>query len=378
MSFQNTGLAEKGRMRFVFPFITVVALSLSGFFLWGLPELEVKRTFNPAEFQRAQLVLEARKTNAQILGGLALLVGFYFTWINLRATEEGRVTERFTRAVDQLSSEKIEQRVGGIFALERLAVDSIKDHASIIELLCTFLRHRERTEAESEPYKLPVGVPEDETTKFVRRVYKASEWAPVAPEDVQAAAGVIRRNKHRLKAPHIVDLSGADLRRAVFEGSLLQRADLSNIHGQYLNLQKADLRGADLGQSNFKMANFDGADLRGAWIGGAKFRWAELRKADFRGVKLVHVPEYDFGFESDPDLDRAIEDHVTVDFEYADLRDANLEGVSLERANLRSANLSTARGLTDSQIESAFGNRKTQLPHGIARPPKWETEKEES
>ncbi|MFL6263265.1 MAG: pentapeptide repeat-containing protein [Thermoanaerobaculia bacterium] len=363
-------------MRFVFPFIIIVALSSVGFFLWGLPEFEVKKTLNLTEFQRAQLVLEARKTNAQMLGGLALLVGFYFTWRNLRATEEGKITERFTRAVDQLSSEKIEQRAGGIFALERLAVDSRKDHASIIELLCTFLRHRERTEVESEPYKLPVGIPEDGTTKFVRYAYKASEWAPVAPEDVQAAAGVIRRDKHKLKAPHIVDLSGADLRRVVLEGSLLQGADLSNIHGQYLNLQKADLRDADLGQSNFKMANFDGVDLRGAWIGGAKFRWADLRKADLRGVKLVHIPEYDFGFESDPDLDGVIDDHITVDFENADLRDAILEGVSLERANLRFANLSTARGLTYSQIEVAFGNRKTQLPHGVARPPKWETEKE--
>jgi uncharacterized protein YjbI with pentapeptide repeats len=345
--------------------------------LWELPKRQVGISNSLTDFQRQQLVLDARKTNAQIIGGLALLIGFYFTWRNLKATEEGKITERFTRAVDQLGSDKIEQRVGGIFSLERLAADSPKDHPSIIELICTFLRHRERTKEESEPYRVPVGVLEDLDLELVRKMQKSIGWAPTAPEDVGAAIGVLRRNRQRLRPPHLIDLSGADLRRVNLEGAQLQGADLSAVHGDYINFDGADLRDADLGYSDFKMAGLDGADLRGAWIAGAKFRSAELRKADLRDIKIVQKPEYEWGFESDPDMDNAVADDVTVDFERADLRDALFEGVVLERANLKNANLSTAVGLSYRQIEGAFGNKKTQLPQGISRPPGWEADKED-
>ena len=39
---------------------------------------------------------------AQILAGTALLSGRYFTWRTLQVNREGQITERFTRAIDQL------------------------------------------------------------------------------------------------------------------------------------------------------------------------------------------------------------------------------------------------------------------------------------
>jgi HAMP domain-containing protein len=83
------------------------------------------------------LVNEYRRTWAQILGGLVLGFGLYFTWRRieisqqeLEATRDQQVTERFTRAIDQLGAtddkgrKKLEIRLGGIYALERIAVDS--------------------------------------------------------------------------------------------------------------------------------------------------------------------------------------------------------------------------------------------------------------
>lgn len=325
-------------------------------------------------FERQQLVLEAVKTYAQILGGAALLLGLYFTWRNLRATEEGKITERFTRAVDQLGSDKIEQRVGGIYALERIASDSKKDHPSVIELVCTFIRHRKRSPDEIEPYRLPVGVPEGKSTEFLREVYKSAGWATSPPEDIAAAASVLRRNKVDLKKPHIIDLSYSDLRAINLEGGRFQKANFSGAYASEIVLERADLRGADLGSAKLKMAHLDNADLRGALIDNANFEWAHLRKADLRGVIVNPKSEYEFGFDSDPEMDKVVADSEAVNFQNADLRDANLAGVSLDNANLRSANLSTAIGLSFEQIERAFGNKKTQLPLGIKRPSKWEAE----
>ena len=50
--------------------------------------------------ERKDLVLAV----AQILGGTALLSGLYFTWRTLKVNREGQITERFTRAIDQLGA----------------------------------------------------------------------------------------------------------------------------------------------------------------------------------------------------------------------------------------------------------------------------------
>jgi hypothetical protein len=56
---------------------------------------------------------------AQILAGTALLSGLYFTWRTLQVNREGQITERFTRAIEQLgathddNSKNLELRLGG-------------------------------------------------------------------------------------------------------------------------------------------------------------------------------------------------------------------------------------------------------------------------
>src|SRR5215471_13288043 len=83
---------------------------------------------------------QVRTTLLQGLGGVALLVGAYFTWRQLRITREGQITERFTRAIDQLGHDHLDVRLGGIYALERIARDSPADRATIGEVLTAFIR----------------------------------------------------------------------------------------------------------------------------------------------------------------------------------------------------------------------------------------------
>jgi hypothetical protein len=77
---------------------------------------------------------------AQILGGTALLSGLYFTWRTLRTNQEGQITERFTRAINQLGSTEPEIRLGGIYALERIARDSERDRSTITQVLSAYIR----------------------------------------------------------------------------------------------------------------------------------------------------------------------------------------------------------------------------------------------
>lgn len=58
------------------------------------------------------------------------------------ADRERRITDSFTRAVEQLGSDKLETRLGAIYALERIARESLTDHWPIMETLTAFVRER--------------------------------------------------------------------------------------------------------------------------------------------------------------------------------------------------------------------------------------------
>jgi hypothetical protein len=90
-----------------------------------------------------------RATIAQVLGGILVAIGVVVTWRRVAAVErqvdvarEQQITERFTHGIEQLGSEKLEVRLGGIYALERIAQDSKKDLWTIMEVLTAFVRER--------------------------------------------------------------------------------------------------------------------------------------------------------------------------------------------------------------------------------------------
>src|SRR5215217_4048449 len=99
------------------------------------------------------------------LTGAAGFIGLAFTWRNLRQTrestqrtleltEQGQITERFTHAIDQLGADNaeggknLELRLGGIYALERIARVSEEHHLPIMEVLTAYVREH----APKKPY----------------------------------------------------------------------------------------------------------------------------------------------------------------------------------------------------------------------------------
>ena len=132
----------------------------------------------------------------------------------LELTEQGQVTDRYIKAIEQLGSDKLDVRVGGIYALERIAGDSAQDHPTVMEVLATFVREHSR-----EPWRLAV-VGSD----------VSSEAKRATRPDVQAAVTVIAR-RDAGRDTRTVDLAGADLTRADLRGAPLQGA---NIRGAIL------------------------------------------------------------------------------------------------------------------------------------------------
>ena len=87
--------------------------------------------------------------------GALVFTARYFTVSRrtLELTEQGQVTDRYTKAIEQLGSDKLDVRIGGIYALERVARDSSRDHDTVMEVLTAFVRehsHDQCTPRESD------------------------------------------------------------------------------------------------------------------------------------------------------------------------------------------------------------------------------------
>ena len=63
----------------------------------------------------------ARGGGCTLGAGLFAAGALLFTARNFTLSREGQVTDRYTKAIEQLGSDKLDVRIGGIYALERVA-----------------------------------------------------------------------------------------------------------------------------------------------------------------------------------------------------------------------------------------------------------------
>jgi hypothetical protein len=162
--------------------------------------------------------------------------------------EQGQVTDRYTKAIEQLGSTELAVRLGGIYALERIARDSARDHPTVMEVLTAFIRE-------------PAHLGATPTTRA------GLQGRPRLRADVQAAITVVGRRN----AGH--DNPG-------------QRIDLAEAHLAGADLAGADLRGVDLAQADLTDAQLTGTQLTRANLWRADLTRADLARADLTGAIL--------------------------------------------------------------------------------------------
>jgi Pentapeptide repeats (8 copies) len=219
----------------------------------------------------------------------------------LALSEQGQLTDRYTKAVDQLGSKELDVRLGGIFALERIARDSPDDRSTIYAVISAFVRGH-------------------------------SPWPPRAPgQDVASAAPD--------RVPELLALA-ADVQAGL---TALAHRHPVPVLSQQPGREIAD--SLDLGQTDLRRANLVGAQLPGVWFHGTRLQMATLLDANLRGAQLIRA-----------DLQKAVLDGAQL--EGADLTRANLLGADLRNANLHGADLS------DAKLESARADGRTRWPSG--------------
>jgi uncharacterized protein YjbI with pentapeptide repeats len=337
---------------------------------------------------RAKAINDVRATLLQGLAGAAILLGAYFTYRQLqigreqlesgreqlRIAQQGQVTERFTRAIDQLGHAELDVRLGGIYALERIANDSSDDRATIAEILTAFVRGHAPW-----PPRMPGQYVADAA---IERVPELQVRAP----DVQAALTVLARRQLPPRPSGRLDLHATDLRKASLASANLQRAnlvlanlaeaDLDDANLQKASLNEVNLQRATLASANLEEANLEGAILQGARLVAATLRGTNLVAADLQGARLAsadlqgarltsaHLQEANlFG----ANLQKA--NLFGTNFQGASLDGAILQGAHLDDANLQRASLFGAvlQGATldRSKFEHAHADSTTIWPKGF-------------
>lgn len=276
----------------------------------------------------------------QVLGVLGLAVTFYFSWRNLtltqntasetlknaqenlRLSQEEQITGRFTKAIEQLGSDSLAIRLGGIYALERIARDSERDHWPIMEILTAYVR-------EHSPWK----------TEELKNIQPASDSAKRAFTDgLPPLPELPGLQDQKYSPPSNIPALPIDIQAIL---TVLGRRNLGFEEGKD---QRLDLRDTDLRQAQLSMAK-----MRGVILWHTHLERAQLICADFEEASFMEAH-----------LEEAICSNANL--RGADFSFTRLNGTDLSIAHLEGADLSRAIGLNWDQVNEAIGYAEAKLP----------------
>lgn len=328
----------------VIRFVILLVAAASGLVLawallvWAPPVLVGERGLEPKDQVAAEGA--ARTDLISAVGGTVLVAGLLFTARTYQSSREGQVTDRYTAAVNQLGNTEVAVRLGGIYALERIAVDSARDRTTIIEILAALIRAASRpTDAETPSAEVTAAL------SVLSRLPGANQ-----PRTLDLRGSDLRGL--RLEGLRLAgaDLSGARLDGAHIPGANLQRTKLDRVVAPKVTLTLADLRNVVATGAKFAGAYLDQVDLRNADIHGGEFQACSMRGIDGRHATLESAH-----------LDLA-QLQAADDGTPTRLAGAWLTKAVLAKANVAGVDLGGVLGLTKAQHDAAHSDASTKWP----------------
>ncbi|GAA0555850.1 hypothetical protein GCM10010172_43370 [Paractinoplanes ferrugineus] len=338
-------------------------------------------------------------------GGAAALTGLLFTGRTFHLSRRGQLTDRYSKATAQLASDKQTERLAGVYALEHVMVESVRDHDAVVEMLSAFIRERRPLSEVAVDAGSSGENDIDAEAQATGTAPETPSKTRKVPADVQAALTVLGRRPRRPERNGVdlrnTDLTGADfskahfpnlsvessllcdanlteadltalvannanLRAAKLDGARLQKAQLREVIGHGASLVGAQLSAADFRYSGFKEISAEGANFRGAIMDYAVFDDSDFARCDMREASLVGAKlrgvNLSRGRLSDAKMAKA-------QIQRSNFLGANLKGVDLDRTGMEGALFysalpeeGVAQNLTGSQVVRGFRDQSTVLP----------------
>jgi len=148
----------------------------------------------------------------QLVSSLFFFVTAYTAWLNFIASEKKQVSERFAKAIDQLSSNELSVRVGGIFVLEQIAQTSPDEHWVVMEVLTSYVRDQSLKGKSIFNLNIEEKVQPDESSTQTKSCRIRAKLSESVTTDIQAALTVIsRRNSAQDPKGKVINLRLCDI-----------------------------------------------------------------------------------------------------------------------------------------------------------------------
>jgi Pentapeptide repeats (8 copies) len=191
---------------------------------WKLPELFAQDDTRSFALDVVKTLITAVGLVATFVAGIGLIINYWSSEKNIQLTQERLITDRFSKAIEQLGSNQETVVLGGIYSLERIAKDSPKDQWTIVEVMTSYIRRKSPISKEKKPL-----IKGRETKVDIKPVNIT----------VQAALTVIGRRNAKND-----NISGDFGRNQTLNFINLSQADLSGAYLSVADLSQADLSGA--------------------------------------------------------------------------------------------------------------------------------------
>jgi uncharacterized protein YjbI with pentapeptide repeats len=307
----------------------------------------------------------------------------HYTAIFGKAVEQLGATREMVRTVDQetvrSTEPNLEVRLGAIYALERVARDSERDHWPIMEVLCAYIRNPQNC---GVPSVFDKALGSDAEAKW-------HDEMPALRVDAQAALSVIaRRSQSQVefesKNSLVLDLSGANLQRARLDGGNLSNAQFGEASFDRAFLSGVNFEGADFNHCSLHEVTFRNGRLRSANFNEAFSKFVRFEHSDLRCAWLGNA-ELEYSRFSECDLTCASFEWSTlsnVTFENSNLSGASFcmpklksiefgEGCVFQSALFIRTDFSQTSGISQSAINETIGDASVILPAQLVRPDNW-------
>lgn len=281
MSARVTGWTRRQRWIWTIGLGLYLAASVAA--ITFVPDQLVPSSSDLQTVDRLTAVAAARQTILLMTGG-GLAVFTLILTIGRDAIARGRadresdehVTSMYMEAVRQLGDrESMPTRIGGIYALKRIAADSTRDHEAIVTVLAAFLReHGQRKPGATDD---PILAPDLSAAAEVLAALTA-----IKPADRRLDLEYVNFFRQRL---HKANFSNDNLMGMRGANAQLDGATLVETILFTAELKTASLRGVDLTKAGLDTADLTAADLEGATLTGANIANARLHLANLDGVK---------------------------------------------------------------------------------------------
>ena len=276
------------------------------------------------------------------LSAVLTIIGFLFTPKKARAAEEtskvqhdANEQQMFNDATAKLGNDSSSVRIGGIYALDKLAKLHLErsnqdDLASIVEILCAHLRETTQQKDYQENYE---DKPSNEIQSLLKVLIELNQSNEEEQEDRQF--NPVRLN---LSGAYLVgaNLESACLNRADLSGTDMREADLSQARLHKANLEKAKMQraslwGAQMQKARLQAAEMQGADLYDTQMQGAYLQGARMQKAGLFGAQMQRADLYRAQMQG--------ADLYGAQMQGAYLHEAQMQGARLQAVEMQGANL---------------------------------------